>query len=309
LRREDLWSLRHSLNAAKLDNPELHDEIILSYKDKVLELSTINELEEIVQKIRYVSYLYDRIIDFYKFLSTKNNNIEVPFVELLSLLQIHGNFFTLKTFSQFANFFDHPLDFSEKLRRLKLLESIELNKNLTFLKRSKIVINTDDFDERFSLLKQISDIKWNLHPDDVWFVFRGRGANISDLEKVRDIIKQEWKIDESIRVLMWEHGQIKSNLFKMKELLKTWANVFSLEEAKIIYLNNKINLSNLVYFMEILREHGKMPENDTEKAHMISFIYHSLWDLIPNLSKERMEDIFVQKIKDWEHLETDEIPF
>lgn len=86
MKREQLWDLRHSINRVKLDDPKLHDEISNSYKDEINNLLTINELEDLVQKIRYTSYLYDMIINFYKFLNTKNNQVEVSFVDLLSLL-------------------------------------------------------------------------------------------------------------------------------------------------------------------------------------------------------------------------------
>ena len=244
-------------------------------------------IENITSKTRKTADLYGRIINFYKFLELSEINTDISLIDVLEFSKLYWKHFKVENFHHFASIFNSTLSLEEKIRRFRLLETLKIPLNnktrdqqhFTFVRKINVVLLTNDFDTRFSLLENMQESLWYINGDDAWYVFRWRWSTIEKLKKASDIIRDNPKwwgirtISEDYDSLKSKHEQFLEHKEAKMELLLSWANIFDETGMHKLSTDSRVTLENLSEVLGLIRStDAPMPKNNRERDNLVRFI-------------------------------------
>ena len=326
MNKNDFWDLKVAITKWGLRDSDISDSITASFNNDVRELLRGGDIANVVNKVEQRSNLYDRVIEFYKFIEISNIDIVPSLLEILKIWELYSKHFHLRLFPHFIRIFKSSLSFDEILKRLDIIDTINIKhdlfnqkyNNLTFEQRVKIVILTEDFYDRLDALNVIEEIRWWLLADDIWFIFRWRGVDMDNLSWLQDMFTQYWDVDEKLRSLYVNHESVSDSIFKKRQYLRSWSNVFSLEEMNQLCNKCVLTPEKLSDFLQVMRDKNwKLPETDRERENFIRFIIsysdaNNTFLVYDNHNDECVDKWMYSLEKLIElgmHLKDDEIPF
>ncbi len=326
MNKNDFWDLKAAIAKIDLVDSDISDSITASFNNDVRELLRGGDIANVVNKVEQRSNLYAKIIEFYKFIEMSNIDINPSLLEVLKIWELYPKYFHLRLFPHFIRIFKSPLPFEEILKRLDIIHKIDVKTDffnnkyniLSFEKKVKMVILTEDFYHRLAVLRTIEEIRWWLLADDIWFVFRWRGVNMDNLSWLHDMFMQYWDVDESLRMLYVSYQSVSNSISKKRECLKSWSNIFSWNLINTLCNSKNITFENLVNILDIMRAQScDFPENEFQDHNFLRFILNyfdpTCMHLCYDDSSKTLIDKWMYSLEELislgMHLKSDEVPF
>ena len=281
LNKDQFWELKSAIANLDFSDSAISDSVSDSYRNDVQELLEWESIANVVNKIETRSNLYDRVIEFYKFIEIKNLELTPSLLEVLKIWELYPKCFHLKLFPHFVRIFESSLSFDEILKRLDIINNIDIKTHffnnkyniLTFERKVKMTVLSENFYDRLSALKKIEEIRWWLLADDIWFIFRWRGVHLDNLASFKDMFEEYGYIDWRLRQLYANHSSISENILAKKEALKSWSNILHSDVITALCNDKNISIEHLNSVLDIMRDvECEFPQEQYQNRNFLWFI-------------------------------------
>ena len=212
------------------------------------------DVSDIISKVQHISTLYTYVLLFYKKMW---NLSHFPLEEIIELAKIFPYHFQKQQFEPFIRILKSPLDFQEKLKRLR--ELLSLGVSFGIHESAKVVTLCDDFWDRIEKVKEISWLQ-DISSDELWWIFRGKWVSLYSLNLLIGKLKKydtKWSSLQDISRISDVFDEI---IEERKELFERLWNVFSQEDIHRICSCIKVETEYLERLIEVFLEQEKRPE-------------------------------------------------